>query len=96
VRALVPVAMAGSLSGCAMMPTDGPVPNGTVMLYVVDHGWHTDVGIPVQGITGPLALLTSDFAGIRFAMFGFGERHYYMAHHPGSGEMLLPCFRARA
>jgi hypothetical protein len=48
VRALVPVAMAGSLSGCAMMPTDGPVPNGTVMLYVVDHGWHTDVGIPVQ------------------------------------------------
>jgi len=88
--------MAGWLAGCAVTPADGPVPNGPAIIYIVDQGWHTDIGIPVWEMSGPLASLTSGFAGIRFAMFGFGQRRYYMARNPGSGEMLAALFPSKS
>ena len=87
-RALVVAPLAGWLAGCAVMPTDAPVPNGEATIYVVGRGWHTDIGLSVDEVTGPLASLERDFPGIRFMVFGFGERQYYMAHDAGSGEML--------
>ena len=56
------------------MPTDAPVPNGEATIYVVGRGWHTDIGLSVDEVTGPLASLERDFPGIRFMVFGFGER----------------------
>lgn len=70
------------------MPMDAPVPNGEATIYVVERGWHTDIGLSVDAATGSLAVLERDFPGIRFMVFGFGERRYYMAHDAGSGEML--------
>jgi uncharacterized protein (TIGR02117 family) len=80
--------LAGWLAGCAVMPTDAPVPNGDVTIYVVGRGWHTDIGLPMNEVAGPLASLKSDFPGVRYLVFGFGERQYYMARDAGSGEML--------
>jgi hypothetical protein len=88
VRALVVAPLAGWLSGCAVMPMDAPVPNGEATIYVVGRGWHTDIGLSVDEVSGPLASLEHDFPGVRFMVFGFGERQYYMAHDAGSGEML--------
>ena len=80
--------LAGWLAGCAVMPTDAPVPDGEATIFVVERGWHTDIGLPVDEAPGPLASLGRDFPGVRFMVFGFGERHYYMARVAGSGEML--------
>jgi hypothetical protein len=79
---------AGWLAGCAVTPPNQPVPNGPAALYVVGRGWHTDIGFSVADVSGPLASLERDFPGVRFMVFGFGEREYYMAHNEGSGEML--------
>ena len=87
-RVLVVALLAGWLAGCAVTPTDAPVPSGETTIYVVARGWHTDIGLPVDALTGPLASLERDFPGVRFMVFGFGERQYYMAHDTGSGEML--------
>ena len=87
-RVLVVALLAGWLAGCAVTPTDAPVPNGETAIYVVARGWHTDIGLPVDAVTGPLASLERDFPGVRFMVFGFGERQFYMARDTGSGEML--------
>jgi hypothetical protein len=88
VRALVAAPLAGWLAGCAVMLADAPVPSGEATIYVVARGWHTDIGLPVNETIGPLAALESDFPGVRFMVFGFGERQFYLARDGGSGEML--------
>jgi len=88
VRTPVVALLAGWLAGCAVARTAGPVPRGETTVYVVGRGWHTDIGLPVNEVTGPLASLESDFPGVRFMVFGFGEREYYMRRDEGSGEML--------
>lgn len=75
------------LAGCATVPS-GEVPAGGAVLYVVERGWHTDIGLPVTEVGGPLASLEQDFPGVRFMVFGFGEREFYMSRTAGSGEML--------
>jgi uncharacterized protein (TIGR02117 family) len=80
------------LAGCAAAPSDAPVPRGDAVIYVVARGWHTDIGLPVGEMAGPLASLEQDFPGMRFAVFGFGERRYYMARETGSGEMIAALF----
>jgi hypothetical protein len=76
VRAIVAALLAGWLAGCTVMPTDVPVPDGEATIYVVGRGWHTDIGLPVDEVTGQLASLGHDFPGIRFMVFGFGEREF--------------------
>jgi uncharacterized protein (TIGR02117 family) len=78
----------GWLAGCAVVPRDATVPTGEATIYVVGRGWHTDIGLPVDEVAGPLASLRRDLPGVRYMVFGFGERQYYMAHDAGSGEML--------
>src|SRR4029079_18987267 len=71
VKALLIGAFAGWLSGCAIMPTRGPIPVGEATLYVVERGWHTDIGLSVEEVSRPLASLEEDFPGVRFMVFGF-------------------------
>jgi uncharacterized protein (TIGR02117 family) len=76
-----------SLSACT--PPVGPVgPPGPAVVYIVDRGWHTDVTLPVDEISGPLAMLEASFPGVRFLSFGFGERQFFMARHTTLGETL--------
>jgi uncharacterized protein (TIGR02117 family) len=88
VKALVVAFASGLLAACAVIPPDAPVPVGEATIYVVGRDWHTDIGLPVDEVTGPLASLERGFPGVRFMVFGFGERTYYMARNEGSGEML--------
>jgi hypothetical protein len=72
------------------------VPTGDATIYVVGRGWHSDIGLPVAEVTGQLSSLERGFPGIRFMVFGFGERAYYMARHEGSGEMLTAMFPSKS
>ena len=81
------------LVGCAgSLPPNALVPSGDASIYVVERGWHTDIGLPVDEIAGPLATLQRWFPGMRFMVFGFGERAYYMARRTGSAELLTAMF----
>jgi uncharacterized protein (TIGR02117 family) len=84
---------AGPLCGCAtpLQPSETPQP-GDAVIYVVERGWHTDIGFPFDEVSGDLAGLEHDFPGVRFMVFGFGERDFLMARGSGSGEMLGALF----
>ena len=48
--------LAGCFARCGVMPIDPPVPLGTATIYVVSRGWHTDIGLPVEAVSGPQGL----------------------------------------
>ncbi len=89
--------IAGLLSGCASVPRPQGMPAaGNAVIYVVGRGWHTDIGLPVDEVHGPLVGLEGDFPGVRFMVFGFGERNYLMTRTAGFGEMLTALFPSKS
>ena len=63
------------------------------MIAVVERGWHTDIALPAEAMSGPLAGLAQAFPGVEFLVFGFGDRAYFMAHEttlPGTLAALFP------
>jgi hypothetical protein len=66
-----------------------PLPTADdAIVYVIRREWHTDIGLPVQEIAGPLATLETPFPGVRFLTFGFGERQFLVNHEKSVGAML--------
>jgi uncharacterized protein (TIGR02117 family) len=63
-------------------------PRGDAVVYVVGRGWHTDIGLPVEEIAGPLATLENAYPGVRFLSFGFGERQFLVDRKKTFGAML--------
>jgi hypothetical protein len=57
-------------------------------LYLVRRRWHIDVGFDTAGLRAPLAEVLRGLPGSRYALFGFGDRHYLLAKHPGAPELL--------
>ncbi|MGC2204131.1 MAG: DUF2459 domain-containing protein [Stellaceae bacterium] len=51
-------------------------------------GWHTELGLPLAEISGPLAALKPEFPSAHYLVFGWGARDYYMARNPGIGDVL--------
>ena len=78
--------LVGLLGACA-----GPVPPASpddAVIYVIERDWHTDIGLPVEEIAGPLQILTTSFPGVRFLTFGFGERQFLIDRSRSAGAML--------
>jgi uncharacterized protein (TIGR02117 family) len=84
------------LCGCASISPSAPVPNGEARIYVVGRGWHTDIGLPVDEVSGPLTSLETGFPGVRYMVFGFGEREFYMARKTGSIETVAALFPSKS
>ena len=59
-----------------------------MVIYVIAGGWHTEIGLPLAEISGPLATLKLGFPNARYLVFGWGARDYYMAQNPGIGDLL--------
>ena len=79
------------LADCTTTPPVGPYTGSasrTDLIYVIAGGWHTEIGLPLGAITGPLATLKPEFPNARFLVFGWGARDYYMARNPGIGDIL--------
>ena len=51
-------------------------------------GWHTELGIESQAISGPLATLKSSFPNAKYLVFGWGAQDYYTAQNPGIEDLL--------
>lgn len=81
-----------ALGGCAQAPAPvAAVPavgaGGTVAL--VTHGWHTDIAVPADEVSGPLAQFRTLFPGARTLVFGYGKRTFIIAPAHGIGEWIL-------
>jgi uncharacterized protein (TIGR02117 family) len=84
------VALCVGLAGCAAPPpspdlTEGPK---TETVYLVQRGWHTDIGMTADQFGAPLGRLRSVFPGVKVALFGFGERAYLMHRQHGFADMV--------
>jgi uncharacterized protein (TIGR02117 family) len=79
------------VSGCTTTiparPYAGSAPRSGV-IYVIAGGWHTELGLPLEALSGPLAALKPDFPSARYLVLGWGARDYYMAENPGIGDIL--------
>ena len=81
------------LAGCAApAPPCGVLPASDDVAYVVDHGWHTDIGIAARALTGPAAIFRTVFPGARAFLFGFGKRTFFTARVESWREYLLGPF----
>lgn len=74
---------------CAPAGPAGPVGPVGPVAWVVDQGWHTEIGLPAQEITGPLSVFRTVFPGARVLMFGFGKRTWITARVESLSELLM-------
>jgi hypothetical protein len=71
---------------CAGIAQSSPVPQNAAVIYVVRRGWHVDIGFAAADLRPPLTSLLSEFPGVQYLFFGFGDRRYLLAkHHHASG-----------
>src|ERR1700761_721106 len=80
------VALGLLVGGCAA-PMPPPLADDAI-IYVIGRSWHTDIGLPVEEISGPLAAMETPFPGVRFLTFGFGERQFLIDRKKDLGSML--------
>jgi len=87
------------LAACAM-PARPSAPRSaappTATLYVIDRGWHTDIGLPADQISGVLVALEKRFPGVRYLTFGFGEREFVTSREVTLGETLRALLPSRS
>ena len=62
------------------------------MVYVVSHGWHAELGIPVAELGPDLAFARALFPGARVLMFGYGKKTFITAPPDTISEYFLGPF----
>lgn len=85
------MALVAALGACALpraLPC-GPVATSGPRVWVLDHGWHTDLALAVADLKGPLAAWAGRYVGAQALVFGFGKRSYLLALAGAPAEYLL-------
>jgi uncharacterized protein (TIGR02117 family) len=95
-----------ALVGCAASPPSANLTAGprTETIYLVERGWHTDIGLQATQLSGTLGRLRETFPGVHTLVIGFGERAYLLhiqhglidmlaALAPGPGAILVTALR---
>jgi hypothetical protein len=81
------------LSAAACSPTVTPscaLPaTNAGLVYVVGSGWHVDIGIPTDELTGPLTFYRDMFPGARTIIFGYAKRTFVTAPAHTISEYIL-------
>jgi uncharacterized protein (TIGR02117 family) len=95
-RRLLAAALLALLTAACSAPPLSAEPPDDPVIYVIGRGWHTDVGLPVNELTGKLATLPSKFPGVRFLTFGFGERQFLLNRKTSVGDMLNALLPSRS
>ena len=92
------VAALVALAGCAAsLPSCAASGDGleASTIEVIDHGWHTDLALPADGLTGRLAVFRRIFPGVRVLVVGFGRRTFMMAPVTSVADLLVGPFPGR-
>lgn len=91
VLALAGLALAGLvLAGCATRPPPRDLTAGppTETIFLIERGWHTDIGLQATQIPDPLGQLRMTFPGVHALLIGFGERAYLLHREHDVADML--------
>ena len=64
----------------------------TETIYVIERGWHTDIGITQDQAGGALARFKALFPDAQTLVFGFGQRDYMLHQEHGLGETIAALF----
>jgi uncharacterized protein (TIGR02117 family) len=85
------LALLCGVAGCAWTPVEpyrgGDAPTGT--LFVIDDGFHTEIGLASDELPASLDILRPSFPGARYFAFGWGQRQYYMDANPGFVDFVM-------
>lgn len=78
------------LAGCAAPAPPAELTAGpkTETIFLVERGWHTDIGLEAVQLGDTLDALRATFPGVQALVFGFGERAFLLRRHPDFGDML--------
>jgi hypothetical protein len=82
------------LAGCGEKPAacvPEPVPR-TDVVYLIEHGWHTDIAIPSGELRGRMTVFQRIFPDLQVLVVGFGKRTFMMAPVTTSGDLLIGPF----
>ncbi|MHB1723627.1 MAG: DUF2459 domain-containing protein [Acidiferrobacter sp.] len=71
-------------------------PATTLVVGMINQGWHSGLILPATEIRGPLAPLRAWFPHARALVLGFGNRRFYMQRHPGLAVGLRALFPSPA
>jgi uncharacterized protein (TIGR02117 family) len=95
-----------ALAGCAGPPPPADLTAGppTETIFLVERGWHTDIGLQAVQVGDTLGQLRATFPGVHTLLIGFGERAYLLhrdhnfadmlaALIPGPGALLVTALR---
>ncbi|MBN6740930.1 DUF2459 domain-containing protein [Acidithiobacillus sp. MC6.1] len=63
-----------------------------ISIGVLDEGWHTELVLPVRALGPSLADLHHWFPEAKYLVYGWGNRNFYMANHPGPGMAIAALF----
>jgi hypothetical protein len=83
-----------SAPACAALPESprcAAAPGPAV--FLLDAGWHTEIGLPPWTLPPPLGAIFPEAA---LVFFGFGKRHFMLAERPGPAEWLAGPFPGEA
>ncbi len=65
---------------------------GNNVVYVVEGGWHAEIGVPVSELSGGLQFYKDVFPGADTLMIGYGKRTFFTAEVKTPSEYLLGPF----
>jgi hypothetical protein len=82
------------LTGCVESPLAPVIPSqaGDVELAVIELDWHTEIGISLDQISGPLATAVPSTTRDKYLVAGFGDRAYFTDQDAGAGTALAALF----
>ncbi len=102
---MLSVALLAALAGCASETASppsaptlvlAPAPHGEAgTVALLTHGWHTDIAVPANEISGPLRLFVHRFPGATSIVFGYGKRSFMAAREHTVGDWLDGPFPGR-
>ena len=80
-------------AGCAQVAPPSPPPMPEVAtIYVIDRGWHTELGLAEPIPDKTLATVAGRFPGARYLVIGFGDSTYLKSRTRGFGTMIGALF----
>jgi uncharacterized protein (TIGR02117 family) len=86
--------LAANLCACAASPAPclaTPIPQ-TDVVYLVRHGWHTDLAIPSRELRGNMTVFQQIFPGLKILVVGFGKRTFVTAPVKTIGDLVVGPF----
>ena len=80
------------LAACAGSPPPDCARGPAAAAWLVDQGWHTEIGVRAADLDGPLSTYRRVFPGAAVLMFGFGKRTWITAKVESLSELLMGPF----